>query len=707
MKNLDRRNPSGSTRRNFLKGAGLFGLTLTAGAGRARGQPASVVVINEDGSVSTNANTGAAKWISPSACVVSSLETGNIVTLTAWGGDEYGYAYTYTLSGAPKGVTIDADTGRLNVASALSVGDKTFTITATNREDNTKTANFTFTLHVLRAVTSGTPTSGQIRHATFDPHSGTWGRPSGNDWTNVFNAMHTAIISLQNTCNAVADESLRVFIPLARGTTYQYTNNQWTNGIQYLQVYDTGSGAPPILQCTRSTSSPQIAASLNQTPSAGAGPAPGSIFHQEGIKVRCATIATVAAGSTTVTLLNAGDASKIKIGRWHQVMGSIIQIGGFPPNVQFIDFVKVTNVSGTTVTLDRPLKYGYDQTWYENPNDDQSLGVARLAPLDTGGTGGYIPTDPRLIIRGLFTNINFLSDPNYTGSPTPAGNNVLNAGLAIDLAFNGCSIPYLQITVTKHVYMKGCTATWSWEPDKESETIVFDGITTTGQIIQAATGFQYALFRNSTCAAIQMSPRQLRAINTTFSAVGDPFPGTGGIVGVPVTFAFQGPLQFWDFGAAGACGFTHGPNGNNLINAYNAAFNNYSLVIGTDATWSGNQLRIQSTFTNFQNWLIFTAPGAILSTVAAPPFSTNWGYVASMSSPGDGTALWLNVVWVNGTKPTSGTLYAARQRWLLFGSGNTLSSGTNWASPGFAKKTATGCETGWDFPAGYLANLSG
>ena len=58
MENLYRRNPSGSTRRNFLKGAGTLGLTLAA-AGRARAQSASVVVINEDGTVSTNA---VAEW---------------------------------------------------------------------------------------------------------------------------------------------------------------------------------------------------------------------------------------------------------------------------------------------------------------------------------------------------------------------------------------------------------------------------------------------------------------------------------------------------------------------------------------------------------------------------------------------------------------------------------------------------------------------
>ena len=93
-----------------------------------------VVVINEDGSVSTNANTGAAKWISPSAFVASSLETGRIGYVVAWGGNEFGYAYTYALSGAPAGVTIDADTGILSIGSPLSPRAYSFSVRVTNRE---------------------------------------------------------------------------------------------------------------------------------------------------------------------------------------------------------------------------------------------------------------------------------------------------------------------------------------------------------------------------------------------------------------------------------------------------------------------------------------------------------------------------------------------------------------------------------------------
>src|SRR5215475_15083173 len=122
MNKMPRRYQAGHSRRALLKGTVALGLTLAAGG--ARGQ--SVVVINANGSVSTNAtlaaNPNAAHWVSPSAFVASSLETGRIGYIVAWGGNEFGYAYTYALSGAPAGVTIDRDAGILSIASPLAVG---------------------------------------------------------------------------------------------------------------------------------------------------------------------------------------------------------------------------------------------------------------------------------------------------------------------------------------------------------------------------------------------------------------------------------------------------------------------------------------------------------------------------------------------------------------------------------------------------------
>src|SRR5215831_16026890 len=186
MENRYRRNLSGSTRRNFLKGAGTLGLTLAA-AGAARGQLASVVVINESGTVSTNATSGAATWISDSLSpgAVSSLDIGRIGYISAWGGNEYGYAYTYALSGQPAGLLIDADTGVMSISSPLAAGSYSFTVVVTNRGNTGLSASFPYTLAVATGITSGTPGANQVLHKTYDVHSGTWGKPSGTDWTSV------------------------------------------------------------------------------------------------------------------------------------------------------------------------------------------------------------------------------------------------------------------------------------------------------------------------------------------------------------------------------------------------------------------------------------------------------------------------------------------------------------------------------------------
>jgi hypothetical protein len=713
MEILSRRYPSGSTRRNFLKGAGALGLTLAAGAGRARGQAASVVVINEDGSVSTNP-TGAATFIAPTSCVVSSLETGEVIQVTAWGGDEFGYAYKYKLSGAPANVNIDSDMGRIDLVTALAVGDYTFNIVVTNRENTSLSVSFPFTLHVLQGITTGTPTTVQILHATFDPYSGTWGSPSGNNWSSVFTAMKTAIIALQTRCNAVHDESLRVFIPLRRGVTYQYNNdlgNQWPTGIQYLQVYATGSGALPIIQNTINDG-PGWTDVYNDGPlnignrGGGLGTGPGALSHPLNsgnppttlnLKQHCARIATVPAGATTVTLLSASDAPKIVAGRWHMVMGWCISFTSSPPNVQFVDYVKVTGVSGTTVSLDRPLKYGYDQTWWENSNEN-NFGAARLVPTDTGGAGGYIPTDPRCFIRQKFTSIDIRGNPNG-----PPHTNIAFVGSGIDFTFDGCNVPNAQLSTTKHFTVRNVTATDGWEPDKVSETLLIDGGTTAPYGPGPASGFQYLLTRNHHAGLMTMSPRQWRSKGTWHDGSADGTASVGGeAIGCPITWGYDGPVMYCDFGSDGACQFSHGLD-NHWAYPWNGA--SAALNLGRDATWSGNQLRIPVTKLGgavggsmFEAWVAKTYPGAIVSTSAAPPHTSNWGYVASASSPRDGSALWLNIIWVNGTKPSKGALYLNRFRRLYFAQANVLNSGCIWGSPGFEKETAPTREAGWGFP---------
>ena len=357
-------------------------MTLAA-AGDARATSTSVVLINENGTVSTSTNPAAAQWVSPSAFTASSLETGRIGYIVAWGGNEYGYAYTYALSGAPAGVSVDVDTGILSIASPLSPWVYNFNVVVTNREVVSNVATFPITLTVVQGVTSNR-SAYQILHKTYDPHSGTYGNPSGSNWTTVLLNIQTAILADQVSNGS---EQLRATIVFRHGNTYNYTDNTWSSGVQYLTVRDDPAfpnGALPILCCIKPTFNFDVEV---QPLNSGAG---GAMLHQEGIKNLCGLLNAVAAGATTLTLKSVGDASKFKVGRWHAVVGQQIQLGGYPPNTAWIDYVKITGVSGATITLDRPVKYRYSDTWFED-GGDQSFGRAWLVPWDLGGTGELFP----------------------------------------------------------------------------------------------------------------------------------------------------------------------------------------------------------------------------------------------------------------------------------------------------------------------------
>src|SRR5215469_2426589 len=639
-----------------------------------------------------------ATWISPTSYTMSSLETGNMVYVLAWGGSDYGYAYTFTLNGAPSGVTIDTDTGCINVASALGAGTYPFIVIATNR-DGTGVGSFTFTLTVLQGVTftstigAGAITASQIAHRTYDPASGTWGNPVGNDYSTVFSNMVNAILADQTTCNAVHDGSLRATIPLARTKEYDYTNNGFLTGIQYFQIKDTGSGALPIMKCTKANAN----ADVDKGPLNIGWPGTALGNPAGGFKNHCATFATNNVGDTTITLLNAGDSSKIKPGRWHLICGQTIQIGGYPPNCMWVQYVQVTAVNGTTVTLDRPLNYKFQQDWYENLSDDQSLGVARIIPYDTGGTGGYTPTDPRASLRCGFTNVTFAQNPNYSNN---LGGISQTQG-HIDLTFTGCSLISPNPTQLKNILFSSCTLNASGEFDKLSEMIVLDNVTSGAfngtEDWSSASSFMYVLYRGCHVTPIIMSTRQLRVLNSTIDALGDNF------LQVPVSFQFNGAIIAWDFENSTVQGSSAAPHWVFAQNPQTGTGTTMGQVLGTDCSWgTGTPPATTLVFpsstvsgSQFENAMVKVAPGMIISTgTGLTPITTNWGYITKVYSPGDGTAMWLDVTWQNGSKPTAGgtTLWFHRWHRLTWTNVTLGTAGgvtTTWLDPGFPATSAS------------------
>jgi hypothetical protein len=91
-------------------------------------------------------------------------------------------------------------------------------------------------------------------------------------------------------------------------------------------------------------------------------------------------IATVAAGSNTVTLINDADAAKFAVGNWVMVGGLSLMIqDSYPLNLQYFEYHKITGKSGKELTLDAPLRHAYKSTW--------PLVRPGVAHFDYGGPG--------------------------------------------------------------------------------------------------------------------------------------------------------------------------------------------------------------------------------------------------------------------------------------------------------------------------------
>src|SRR5262250_1463115 len=85
----------------------LVSITALPDARIARAQSIQDMALEQSSSTVVPSTTidGAAKWLVQSTFVASSIESGRIGYIEAWGGDEFGYSYDYSLSGEPKGLS--------------------------------------------------------------------------------------------------------------------------------------------------------------------------------------------------------------------------------------------------------------------------------------------------------------------------------------------------------------------------------------------------------------------------------------------------------------------------------------------------------------------------------------------------------------------------------------------------------------------------
>ncbi len=627
---------------------------------------------------------GAARWLEQSQFIASSLETGRIGYLEAWGGDEFGYAYKYALSGQPRGVSVDTETGILSIAVPLAVGAHRFQVVVTNRKATKKVARFVATVIVRQGVTENRVRD-QILHKTYVVDSGAYGHPRGQDYTQVLLNLRKAIVMDQI---AAGDGNLRATIQFRRGSLYDYTNNRWPVGLQYMTVESEPgfgpAGARPRLRNVQPTFvfDKEVAILICGE---------GSTFNvlTDDMKRHSPKIHTAEPGTNMVRLKNKWDAVNIRTGRWHLVGSYDQQVGGFPPNIRYFDYVRVIAVSGDSVTLDRRLRHLHREDFFEASSNPVSFGAARIIPMDVGGAHGLVPSsEARLTIRQTFKDIEFVKNPS-TVNPS---NRIVYIIDALDASFENCIMPHPVPTMVEHMrYLGGVIG--DSEADKLVATLIVDGVRSgeTG----GATGVDLYLMRNSTSAPLQISPRQFRVINSVIDATDDRR------LWFPITWAYNGPILSVEL-----LGTTLRVNPALGDTRAMPSIKPLTLVLGPDASWSGDRLIISSNSSIFLDWEVWLFEGMIVYTRPG-----SWGIVRRLSSPPDGSAIWIDIQWMAGAKPTSGQLQAGRGHSLTIDDKSKLDGEASWGptSGGFMRQSVPSVlgAGSHSFPAGYPASEYG
>jgi len=425
----------------------------------------------------------------------------------------------------------------------------------------------------------------------------------------------------------------------------------------------------------------------------------GTVFDELGgqEKANSLLINTVMPGSNTVQLKNSADASKIMVGRWYMVGSYDQQVGGFPANMRYHEWVKVLSVSNGIVTLDRKLRHTHRDSFYEKSTEPQSMGVARLIPMDVTGAGGIVSSyTRRLTIRETFKDIEFLQTP--AANPSWWGELVYSIG-GIDVSFENCVIPQAVPSQTKNMRYLGGTIGFA-ELDKLIETVIFDGVSVNGSLHSqagntgdtlGASGVNFFLIRNMTTGPLQISPRQLRMINSTIDATNDTY------LWLPLAWQYIRHIMSAELQSTTLFG---GSGHNPVMPSAPPA----SLTITSDASWSGDRLIIPSTSSVFMDWEVSLFEGMI---VYAGSNSSAWGVVRTLSAPADNSAIWVDIQWMAGNKPLSGTLRSDKTHRLIIDANSKLGSGSTFGSTsgGFMSETVPpSFGASWAFPVGYPAS---
>jgi hypothetical protein len=178
------------------------------------------------------------------------------------------------------------------------------------------------------------------------------------------------------------------------------------------------------------------------------------------------------------------------------------ELNGWPPNLRWFEYARVTAFDGTLATLDRPLAHAYDESWRDYPGDY---------------FGAYTAGAPRLYLcnRPDFNiplHIEFRGFAFARAAGSTAGGHVGLTIPALSLVLEDCSWPEPEVNgsfvaMNDRVTLRRCRA-GGFEIDKCLRHVLIEDCDFAGSLTSDGAGaLEVEVRRSRICGDFRVNPR--------------------------------------------------------------------------------------------------------------------------------------------------------------------------------------------------------
>lgn len=235
-------------------------------------------------------------------------------------------------------------------------------------------------------------------------------------------------------------------------------------------------------------------------------------------------------GATVIPFVTVGDTSKITVNNWYWMTGFDTQGFGFPPNVEYAEYIFVTAVDtiGGTVTVSSPLKNSYKAHWPKWVNGSSGSGP----PTYTGGQSSLGGPATIYLVQQTWDAVHVYNGVGWRSTPT-----LMNANIR-DVTLTNCFAEVFSVNVSQQ---QNCTINnlgsvpTLWELDKGTENFTLRNTTCRGFTISSPSPYNVTLDTVTVTNQMGASTKNWTAANCTFPmqvSFGPASYGTGSLVSI-------------------------------------------------------------------------------------------------------------------------------------------------------------------------------